>query len=248
MKNSITADSYVGGPITDLGNNFFDITPGVDLDPVLADNGGPTQTHALLASSVAIDAAGECGLPTDQRGLLRWDGACDSGAFEYGATPTDADQDGVPDTVDICLDTTIPESVPTNHLGVNRWALVDDDNIFDTTPPPGGGEGPEFEFTLANTGGCSCEQIIERWALGWGHTKFGCSTGAMLQWIAYVGDYNLAQPHMEAMQTNAGTMQILMEDVSNPSASASGTPADSPPRRQQSFIRDRTPRRGNDNK
>jgi hypothetical protein len=59
----------------------------------LADNGGPTQTHALLPGSVAIDvippaacldADGEP-LTEDQRGVARPQGpACDVGAFELG--------------------------------------------------------------------------------------------------------------------------------------------------------------------
>ena len=57
------------------------------LDPTLADNGGPTLTHALLPGSSAIDAAGDCGLENDQRGFARGDGACDSGSFELGAGP-----------------------------------------------------------------------------------------------------------------------------------------------------------------
>jgi hypothetical protein len=51
----------------------------------LADNGGPTQTHALLPGSPAIDAASDdCPPPaTDQRGVSRPQGAkCDIGAFE----------------------------------------------------------------------------------------------------------------------------------------------------------------------
>jgi len=63
------------------------IVPGVDFDTALQDNGGPTATHALLTNSVAIDAAGDCGLPTDQRGFERDAGACDSGAFEFGVGP-----------------------------------------------------------------------------------------------------------------------------------------------------------------
>jgi hypothetical protein len=63
----------------------------VMLDP-LADNGGPTLTHALLPGSPAIDAVPEdhCYLPTDQRGVPRPAGAgidaplCDIGAFELG--------------------------------------------------------------------------------------------------------------------------------------------------------------------
>jgi len=50
----------------------------------LADNGGPTQTHALLAGSPAIDAADAAASPaTDQRGTARPQGAGhDIGAFE----------------------------------------------------------------------------------------------------------------------------------------------------------------------
>ncbi len=57
-----------------------------DTDPMLgllADNGGPTLTHALLAGSVAIGGADTAVCPTtDQRGVAR-DAACDSGAFEF---------------------------------------------------------------------------------------------------------------------------------------------------------------------
>ena len=60
----------------------------------LADNGGPTFTHALLAGSEAIDSTTAQGcvddtlalLATDQRGFVRIAGAkCDVGAYEFGA-------------------------------------------------------------------------------------------------------------------------------------------------------------------
>ena len=48
----------------------------------LADNGGPTDTMALLVGSPAIDAGADCPA-SDQRGLSRVVGAtCDAGAFE----------------------------------------------------------------------------------------------------------------------------------------------------------------------
>ncbi len=47
----------------------------------LADNGGPTQTHALLAGSPAIDSAGPGCPAADQRGAPR-SGTCDRGAYE----------------------------------------------------------------------------------------------------------------------------------------------------------------------
>ncbi len=59
----------------------------------LQNNGGPTQTHALLPGSPAIDAVtGGCPPPvTDQRGVARPQGAaCDIGAYEL-ASSFDAD-------------------------------------------------------------------------------------------------------------------------------------------------------------
>jgi hypothetical protein len=109
-------------------------------------------------------------------------------AYVFRLILPDADGDGIDDEVDVCPETLIPESVPTKRLGVNRWALVDEDDTFDTIPPLEDGNGPHFEFTIVRTAGCSCEQIIEAMALGSGHPKFGCSAGAMLQWIAIVGD------------------------------------------------------------
>jgi predicted extracellular nuclease len=96
----------------------------------------------------------------------------------------DSDDDGVLDPVDVCPGTSIPESVPTNSLGTNRWALMDDDGVFDTSPP--NGNGPGDSFTIGDTGGCSCEQIIEAMDLGSGHEKFGCSTGEMREWVELV--------------------------------------------------------------
>ncbi|MCZ6768321.1 MAG: hypothetical protein O7D93_03645, partial [Acidobacteria bacterium] len=67
-----------------------DFTDDPLLDP-LADNGGPTFTHALLPDSPAIDAGDNAACPdTDQRGLSRpidgnedGDAICDIGAYEF---------------------------------------------------------------------------------------------------------------------------------------------------------------------
>ena len=100
-----------GATLTDNGNNLIgDPNNGGVIDPKLgplADNGGPTQTHALLAGSPAIDAANPAtSLATDQRGIVRPQGvAADIGAVEQIGTPeirgtvwNDLDGDGVWDT------------------------------------------------------------------------------------------------------------------------------------------------------
>ena len=82
--------------IEDLNPGRTDLAPQEPLEAILdtnlADNGGPTQTHALPPGSSAVDAItdGTCPPPdTDQRGVERPqdgnnDGAtiCDIGAYE----------------------------------------------------------------------------------------------------------------------------------------------------------------------
>ncbi len=61
------------------------------LNPALANNGGPTLTHALVSGSPAIDLAAT-GESTDQRNYGRPAGADhDAGAYEYGAVPASDD-------------------------------------------------------------------------------------------------------------------------------------------------------------
>jgi hypothetical protein len=73
----------IAGVVVDGGGNLFDLP--ANLGP-LADNGGPTQTHDLLAGSAALDAGDAAFAPppsTDQRGLPRVsNGRIDIGAVE----------------------------------------------------------------------------------------------------------------------------------------------------------------------
>jgi hypothetical protein len=96
----------------------------------------------------------------------------------------DSDGDGVTDDADYCPGTVIPEAAPTSSLGTNRFALTDDDRLFDTLDPKG--IGPEASFDIFDTAGCSCEQIIVEQELGKGHLKFGCSLGEMEEWVEWV--------------------------------------------------------------
>jgi CSLREA domain-containing protein len=80
-------------PVTSYGHNLSDGTDcgllgGGDQQgsPVLlgplADNGGGTDTEAVLPGSLALGSGGGCS-GTDQRGVTRPRGLCDVGAYEY---------------------------------------------------------------------------------------------------------------------------------------------------------------------
>jgi CSLREA domain-containing protein len=120
LGNSIVASNQNGGPsnfgpdisgnINSQDYNLFTTTKDIFFsgttthnqtvaDPMLgplADNGGPTQTMALLAGSPAIDAGNNSGVPAnDQRGFSR-DAQPDIGAFEVShriVVTTTADED-----------------------------------------------------------------------------------------------------------------------------------------------------------
>ncbi len=108
LKNTIL-DNNVGGnanrALTSQGNNIdSDSTAGLGdpLDGVnpmlgtLANNGGPTRTHALLTGSAAINAGTTSGTPAvDQRGSTR-DGSPDIGAFEVGSGINEVPMNAVP--------------------------------------------------------------------------------------------------------------------------------------------------------
>jgi hypothetical protein len=111
----------------------------------LANNGGSTQTMALLAGSPAIDTGddGICASPRinnlDQRGVSRLQGAhCDIGAFEYeNEAPTDIQLSA----------STIAENLPAGTT-VGTLATIDPDS-GDTHTYSFCGGADDASFTLA---------------------------------------------------------------------------------------------------
>ena len=123
----ITSLGYnvIGKTTDNLGNPITVITPttGDQIDvgaaPValqpLANNGGPTPTHALGAGSIAIDAGQSSGAAIDQRGELR---PCDQAAVANAAGGDGADV-GAFEVQGVCT----PPNAPPN--------AVDDAATFD---------------------------------------------------------------------------------------------------------------------
>lgn len=108
--------------------------------------------------------------------------ACDVCPFD---PENDADFDGVCGDADACPGTNLPEAVPTLSLGINRFAEIDGDGVFDTKTRSR--RHTPRSFTIVETAGCSCDQIIAASGLGRGLRKFGCTSDVMNAWISGVG-------------------------------------------------------------
>lgn len=122
------------------------------LEP-LADNGGPTETHALQAGSDAVDAADECTridgqeVTLDQRGLQRpADGddsgtaVCDAGAFELKGTAPQPEV-AAAETLTLTPETT------SGTVGDELTLTV---TVLDDAGQPFEGAQVRFEITGAN--------------------------------------------------------------------------------------------------
>ncbi|MBD2186485.1 DUF4347 domain-containing protein [Planktothrix sp. FACHB-1355] len=157
IGNTATTDADVSGTFTSnnaniignvgsssgFGSDITGVTAASVLDPTLANNGGSTLTHALIAGSPAIDAGNNASVPagitTDQRGTgypRIFGTAVDIGAFEYSLTTisltvTDANADetasntgtyrisrGTANTGDLTVNLNIdPSSTVTSNTG-----------------------------------------------------------------------------------------------------------------------------------
>ena len=94
----------------------------------------------------------------------------------------DSDNDSITDNLDMCASTVLPETLPSKGLKSNHFALTDGDIVFDTKGKI------KDSFSLVDTAGCSCEQIVAERGLGKGHLKNGCSVGVMKVWVDQVSN------------------------------------------------------------
>ncbi|MGQ7848732.1 hypothetical protein ACUNV4_29820 [Granulosicoccus sp. 3-233] len=123
--------------------------------------------HSILSTDLLDD------IPPDQLDrIVNW-------SFEDDYTVFDQDGDGVLNDDDVCPYTEIPEQVPYSSLRRNRHALT--------------GNGPEFgafetsssrrNYSLEDTSGCSCEQILDRIdSDSTSQYNHGCTAPTMIRW------------------------------------------------------------------
>jgi Ca2+-binding RTX toxin-like protein len=125
----ITAANGVSGD--QIGSSGHPMNPKLG---ALADNGGPTETMALLAGSPAIDSGSNSAAPsTDQRGDSRV-GTADIGAFErqanhapvFGTTPLGLATAGLPFTATVTATDTDHDAVTISSVNKPSWMSVHD--------------------------------------------------------------------------------------------------------------------------
>lgn len=137
----------------------------------------------------------------------------------------DEDGDGVLDEDDLCPGTaaTDPDAgVAVDGLLPNHWADLDGDGVFDVGSPRGkangnpiSGPSPSVSFSIEDTAGCNCAQVLDELGLGLGHWKHGCSMGAMRQWLSYVAT-NPPVPAPDTSPTNlAGFGDRILDSETN---------------------------------
>ncbi|MES2923950.1 MAG: choice-of-anchor Q domain-containing protein [Verrucomicrobiota bacterium] len=138
MSNTIVCGNFGNNP--NIGSSTITGTHNlIDQDAmlgVLTSNGGPTQTHALLAGSPAIDAGdpnfNNTSTPYDQRGsvfLRKSSGAIDIGAYEV---------QGAADTTPPTISISAPSSTVANPGGTVTYTITyADANFLSSSLTPG---------------------------------------------------------------------------------------------------------------
>lgn len=133
---------------------------------------------------------------------------------------TDSDGDGVFDSQDKCPGTILPESVPRGKLLPRHYAEVDGDRIFETAKiTKGKCEGDKEEdykrcrlevvdskYTLTDTYGCSCEQILKlKPGKDTDEYKYGCSQETIDVFIKKIGSSTTSTTPITSTSTTPTT-------------------------------------------
>ncbi|MEQ9104801.1 MAG: T9SS type A sorting domain-containing protein [Rhodothermales bacterium] len=193
---SVPSGGGGGGPVDTDGDGVPDDEDAFPNDPTesadtdgdgVGDNGDAFPNDPTESVDTDGDGVGDNGdaFPNDptESADTDGDGVGDNGdAFPNDPTESaDTDGDSVGDNGDLCAVTVYD----TMELNPNQWALREGStNFIQGVNRKGKSSGGSYSIT--ETGGCSCSDIVEAAGLGQGHLKKGCSNSVMADWAAHV--------------------------------------------------------------
>ncbi len=151
------------GTLSSTLKNFVNADGTLVLGPrdiaMLIDMGdGPVRTYRDVVAIMTIEKS-----PHGNACLIASDPSSSSSSSSSQSAPaiTDADGDGISDQVDLCPGTVIPEVAPSQSLLFDRFALRKVDAVGTVPIFRKGPEEQQSEYTIDDTRGCSCSQILD---------------------------------------------------------------------------------------
>lgn len=109
--------------------------------------------------------------------VLGSNGQTDTCSSTLSISDTDSDGDGVLDCDDLCPDSVLDDvnSLKNNHFQYDDASKTE----FSTVKANLKGNGNQASFTISQTRGCTCTDIVATCDYGQGFLNFGCSKGVM---------------------------------------------------------------------
>lgn len=179
--------SYLSGDGISLGGYYVGLVDHSNLyiDGNIIDSSGNGVTfYGSGGTSKVMTCNNIVNVPNGNSQVGVWWGTYD------GPFGLDSDGDGILDCdeLEFCWGT--GADIPSVKLGVNRW--IWDGTDWVTVLPKG--VGPKVDFTIEQTGGCGCSQILDWLQVNYpteypnvdGHRKFGCSISIVQDFIGLV--------------------------------------------------------------
>lgn len=168
--------SVTAVPISDVcGNGYMEGLEQCDDGNLLNNDGCSNQCLIEIPAAICGNGVLEAEEQCDDGNVLNGDGCSDQCVIvEVPPVVVDDDNDGVLNESDVCPDTKV-ENIALNP---NQYAQNNSTLAFEVGPK----NDQSVVFTMADTKGCSCEQIAKELGIGEGHIKKGCSLGIMERW------------------------------------------------------------------